>query len=103
MQSPALWGTTAHLGALFGGQVASAADIRCERRLFNFRYRSAAHWLQVFRDYYGPTHKAFAALDAAGAQSLERSITALLDEMNIAGAASLVVPGEYLEIVITKR
>ena len=47
---------------------------------FNFRYRSAAHWVQVFRDYYGPTHKAFAALDAAGQQALERDITALLDE-----------------------
>ena len=68
---------------------------------FNFRYRSAAHWLQVFRDYYGPTHKAFAALDAA-ARSLEHDIAALLDELNVA-AHSLVVPGEYLEVVITKR
>ena len=59
--------------------------------------------MQVFRDFYGPTHKAFAALDAAGQQALERDITALLEELNIAGAASLVVPGEYLEVVITKR
>ena len=63
LKSPALWGSEAHLAELFG---ASAAQIRCERRVFNFRYRSAAHWVQVFRDYYGPTHKAFAALDAAG-------------------------------------
>jgi ubiquinone/menaquinone biosynthesis C-methylase UbiE len=100
LKSPALWGTEKHLAELFDER---AAQIRCARRYFNFRYRSAAHWVQVFRDYYGPTHKAFAALDAAGQQALERDITVLLDEMNTAGTSSLVVPGEYLEIVIDKR
>lgn len=99
LKSPALWGAESHIVELFG---ARAAKIHCERRNFNFRYRNAAHWIQVFRDFYGPTHKAFAALDAAGQQALERDITALLNEMNIAGPSSLVVPGEYLEIVITK-
>jgi SAM-dependent methyltransferase len=100
LRSPALWGTAAHLDALFG---ASAREIRCQARRFNFRYRSPEHWLQVFRDYYGPTHKAFAALDVAGARALERDITDLLRQMNVAGASSLVVPGEYLEVVVTKR
>ena len=100
LKSPALWGTESHLADLFGR---AAADIRCERKHFNFRYRSAAHWIQVFRDFYGPTHKAFAALDAAGQAALERDITALLGRLNTAGPSSLVVPGEYLEIVITKR
>ena len=100
VQPPALWGTEPHIVELFGAQ---AAQIRCERRLFNFRYRSAAHWVQVFRDLYGPTHKAFAALDAAGALSLEQAITALLDELNVAAPDSLVVPSEYLEVVITKH
>jgi SAM-dependent methyltransferase len=99
VKSPALWGTEAHIAELFGS---GAADIRCERRLFNFRYRSTAHWIQVFRDFYGPTHKAFSALDAAGQQALERDVTALLDELNVAGASSMVVPGEYLEIVISR-
>ncbi len=100
LQSPALWGTEAHLKALFG---AKAASLDIQRRIFNFRYRSAAHWVQVFRDFYGPTHKAFAALDAVGQQALELHITALLEELNTAGPASLVVPAEYLEVVITKR
>ena len=100
LKSPALWGTEPHLGELFGTR---AAQIQCERRHFNFRYRSAAHWLQMFRDYYGPTHKAFAALEQPAGQALARDITALLEEMNTAGNASLVVPAEYLEIVITKR
>jgi SAM-dependent methyltransferase len=100
LKSPALWGTEPHIVELFGAQ---AAQIRCERRTFNFRYRSAAHWVQVFRDFYGPTHKAFVALDPAGQVALERDILALLEQMNTAGASSLVVPGEYLEVVITKR
>jgi hypothetical protein len=57
----------------------------------------------VFRDYYGPTHKAFAALDAAGAAALERDLTALLERLNVAGPEALVVPGEYLEIVVGKN
>ncbi|MBX3622804.1 MAG: class I SAM-dependent methyltransferase [Rhizobacter sp.] len=98
--SPALWGTEAHLHTLFG---AEAAEIRCTRRDFNFRYRSPAHWVQVFRDFYGPTHKAFAALDAQGQQRLEQDLVALLTRRNVAGASSLVVPGEYLEVVVVKR
>lgn len=99
LQPPPLWGTEAHLQTLFGAQ---AKTIRIERRFFNFRYRSAAHFVQIFRDFYGPTHKVFAALDAAGQQKLEQQITALLDELNVAGSRSLVVPGEYLEVVVTK-
>ena len=98
--SPALWGTEKHLADLFGGETDL---VRCERRTFNFRYRSAAHWVQIFRDFYGPTHKAFAALDSEGQRRLERDLSALLHELNTAGTASLVVPGEYLEAVLAKR
>jgi SAM-dependent methyltransferase len=100
LKSPALWGTEPHLIDLFGQQ---SASIRAERKHFNFRYRSAAHWIEVFRDFYGPTHKAFAALDAAGQKALEIDIVALLERCNTAGPASLVVPSEYLEVVITKK
>jgi SAM-dependent methyltransferase len=100
LRSPALWGTEPHMVELFGPQ---ALDIRCTRRHFNFRYRSPAHWIQVFRDYYGPTHKAFAALDAGQREGLEADITALLERSNVDGSRSLVVPCEYLEVVITKR
>jgi len=99
VKSPALWGTEEYLRELFGG---GAREMRVERKLFNFRYASPAHWLQVFRDYYGPAHKAFAALDAQGVLALEQDIFALLDRFNTAGEASLVVPGEYLEVVATR-
>lgn len=100
VKPPSLWGTEEHLQTLFGAQ---ASQIHCQRRVFNFRYASPAHFVQVFRDFYGPTHKAFAALDAAGQRALERDLTALLDSLNTAGASSLVVPSPYLEAVITKR
>ena len=100
LKSPALWGTERHLVELFG---AHAADIRVQRKQFNFRYRSAAHWVQIFRDYYGPTHKAFAALDGTRQKSLEADLVALLERLNVDGDRSLVVPGEYLEVVVTRR
>jgi ubiquinone/menaquinone biosynthesis C-methylase UbiE len=99
VQSPALWGTETHIVQLFGRR---ASDIRCIRRIFNFRYESAAHWIQIFRDYYGPTVKAFGALDAQGQGKLEADLVELLERFNVAGRYSLVVPGEYLEVVIDK-
>ena len=97
--SPMLWGSEPYIVELFGPQ---AADIRCERRNFNFRYRSAAHWIEVFRNFYGPMHKVYATLDDATQRRLSEDITALLDRLNLDGTRSLVIPGEYLEIVITK-
>jgi len=98
-RSPTLWGSEPYIVELFGPQ---ASDLRCVRRHFNFRYRSAAHWIEVFRSFYGPTHKAFGALDAARQLQLHAAIAELLGRWNVAGSDSLVVPGEYLEIVITK-
>jgi ubiquinone/menaquinone biosynthesis C-methylase UbiE len=100
VKSPALWGTEPHIVELFG---AHAADIRSERKNYVFRYLSAAHWLQVFREYYGPTVRAFAALDAKGQDALAADVTALLERLNVGGRSSLVIPSEYLEVVITKR
>ena len=100
VQSPALWGTAEHLRTIFGDR---AAKIVVAPRMFNFRYRSAAHFIEVFRTWYGPVHKAFAALPPDKAQMLERDLTELLNVMNVAGPGALVVPGEYLEVVVTRR
>ena len=99
VQSPALWGTEPHLQALFGPL---AKDIHCERRQFNFRYQSAQHWLEVFRTWYGPVHKAFLVLGDKG-PALESDLLELLARFNTKGKASLVVPSDYLEIIITRR
>ena len=99
-QSPALWGAEPRIIELFGHE---AIDIRSVRKYFNFRYQSAAHWIEVFRNFYGPTHKAYAALEPGRQTSLTKDITALLESLNVAGPSSLVVPAEYLEVVITRK
>jgi SAM-dependent methyltransferase len=100
VKPPSLWGVEAHLRSLFGE---SAAEIAVTTRVFNFRYRSPAHFIEVFRTWYGPLHKAFAALPPESAISLEHELTDLLNRMNRAGPASLVVPSEYVEVVISRR
>ena len=99
-KSPALWGTEARLAEMFG---ASASAIKSERRDFMFRYRSPEHFLDVFKSYYGPMLKAFAALDETNQQALRKDLLALIASMNRAQDGTMVVPSEYLEIVILKR
>ena len=98
VQSPLLWGTQAHVDALFAG----AASIAYARRTYTFRYRSPEHFVDVFRSFYGPVHKAFAALDATRQRAFEADLLALLRRVNRAGAKTLVVPAEYLETVVTR-
>jgi ubiquinone/menaquinone biosynthesis C-methylase UbiE len=96
---PSLWGTKARLDTLFGSQAVVAA----ESRTFVFRYKSPAHWLEIFRDYYGPVLKAFASLNPESRKALEKDLYALLDQNNAAKDGTLVLPSEYLEVVITKK
>jgi len=99
VQSPALWGTTARLDALFGGQ----ATVVAASRHFSFRYRSPQHMVDTFRNFYGPVLKAFAAIDPAAREALAADLLALVGRFNTATDGSAVVPGEYLEVVITKK
>ena len=96
---PAQWGRENYLEQLFR---ASASDIRTTHRDFVFRYRSAEHWVDVFRSWYGPVHKAFAALEAEGQPRLERDLIDLIRQFNTSGDSTVVVPAEYAEVVIVK-
>jgi len=98
VKSPALWGTSERLSELFEPR---ATSIACARRDFTFRYRSAEHWLEIFRSFYGPMVKAFAALDPPGQAALEHDVRDLLAEFNRADDGTLAVPSAYLEAVIT--
>ncbi|MDP2333557.1 MAG: class I SAM-dependent methyltransferase [Reyranella sp.] len=100
VRSPALWGTRARIVEMFGP---SAQSIKAEPRNFMFRYRSPEHFLEIFKSYYGPMLKAFAALDAANQQGLRDDLLALIGRMNRAEDGTMIVPSEYLEIVITRR
>jgi SAM-dependent methyltransferase len=96
VRSPVLWGTDDHLRKLFAG----AARLSHSARTFVFRYQSPEHWVDVFRTYYGPVHRAFAALDEDRQAALEADLVALLRSAS-RGGAGLAVSAEYLETVIT--
>jgi ubiquinone/menaquinone biosynthesis C-methylase UbiE len=98
-RSPALWGTAARLAELFPP---AGALVAARPRNFVFRYRSPEHWLEVFRTFYGPMLKAFAALPPAGQAGLQQDLLALVATFNRSGDGTMVVPSEYLEVVITK-
>ena len=97
IKSPALWGTEARLAELFPGQ-----KVKATKQVFTFRYKSPEHWLEMFKTYYGPTNRAFAALDAAKQAALQADIVEVLARMNRGGKETLLIPGEYLEVVVTK-
>jgi ubiquinone/menaquinone biosynthesis C-methylase UbiE len=99
VKSPALWGNKAHLETLFGAQAVVAAA----SKTFVFRYKSPRHWVEFFRQYYGPVLKTFAALDPEARVGLEADLYALIDRFNATRDGTLVVPSEYLEAVITKQ
>ena len=100
VQSPLLWGTRAHLDELFGDAVDSMA---AAPRTFHFRYRSAAHFVEVFRTWYGPVHKAFEALPEPAAAALADDLMQLCNTANVdASGSTLAIPGEYLEIVLVR-
>jgi len=100
VKSPSLWGTPARLQELFG---TSAKTIHAEPRQFVFRYRSAEHFLDVFRTWYGPMNKTFAALDAERQGAFTEDLFALMKQGNRAVNGGLVLPSDYLEIVIEKK
>ena len=97
---PSLWGTEERLRELFGSRIAT---LQAPLRNFVFRYRSPKHWLDTFRTYYGPMHKAFAALDAGKQQLLAEDLLGLARRFNTATDGAMTVPGEYLEVVIKVR
>ena len=100
VQSPALWGTRSRLDELFG---AGSSEIEIREKTFAFRYRSPEHWLQIFRDFYGPVQKAFAALEAEGQSALRQDLLDLVSRYNAAADGTMVVPAAYFEVVVTRR
>jgi ubiquinone/menaquinone biosynthesis C-methylase UbiE len=95
------WGTEARLAELFDSN--AVKEIRATRRHFVFRYRSLQHWLDVMRTWYGPMVKSFAALDPAGQSALAHELIEFMQKENRSGDATMVVPGEYLEVVIVMK
>jgi ubiquinone/menaquinone biosynthesis C-methylase UbiE len=99
VKPPSLWGTEQHVRELFADDI---SQLTATKRFFVFRYRSAEHFLEIFRTYYGPVLKAFVALDSEGQDGLARDLTDLLERFNTGGSDTLTVPSEYLEVVATR-
>jgi ubiquinone/menaquinone biosynthesis C-methylase UbiE len=97
---PSRWGLEDHLDDLFR---ASASDIHTTYRDFVFRYRSPEHWVEVFRNWYGPVHKAFAGVSPDVQRRLEDDLISLINDFNSSGDSTMVVPSEYVEVVVVKK
>ena len=100
LQSPMLWGTEAHLRELFGDGIASLAFAE---RTFTFRFRSAEEFAWFFRTWYGPTLKAFAALDDDARDALEHDLVALAKRFDRLGTDAVAIPSTYGEAIARKR
>jgi ubiquinone/menaquinone biosynthesis C-methylase UbiE len=98
LSPPPLWGTEDRLRELFGDRV----SVEATRRAYRFVYRSADHFVGYFREYYGPTFKAFESLDARGQETLAGEIEELIRSWNKSGDETVVVPSYYLEVVARK-
>jgi SAM-dependent methyltransferase len=99
LKSPVLWGTEEGLRELLGG---GARDLRIARRSFVFRYRSVRHYLEVLQTQLGPTRETFRALDPVRREDLVGELVALIGRFNRSGDETLVVPSDYLEVVVTR-
>ena len=97
---PTRWGTEEGLRALFGGGITS---LHCTRRSVIFRYRSAHHYVEHFRPYFGPTIRAFEGLPAEQQERLNHAMLENIQRFNQSGDETMVVPSAYLEVVATKR
>ena len=100
LHSPARWGDKQWLQQTFG---ANASAVRIEQRDFMFRYHSAEHFIDFFRTFYGPVHKAFLALDAQKQAALAADIREAVQRFETARDGSVRVPSEYAEVIVTKR
>ena len=100
IKPPPLWGTEERLRELFGEGISS---LRTTRHSYAFRSLSAQHLIESFRTYYGPVHKAFESLDAAGQDAFARDLEELLHNWNISGDETVVAPSDYLEVVAVRR
>ena len=100
LPSPLLWGTEAHLRELFGDGI---AWLEVEERTFTWRFRSAEEFVAFFKRWYGPTLKAFAALEGDAHDALERDLVELARRYDRLGAGAIAIPSTYTEAVATAR
>ncbi|WP_299723836.1 class I SAM-dependent methyltransferase [uncultured Tateyamaria sp.] len=100
LNSPALWGSRDWIDETFGE---ACNVISFQHKNFLFRYRSAAHFLEYFRTFYGPMQKAFEALDETGKAALQSDILALIARFDTSTNETLCISSEYAEVIVQRR
>lgn len=100
LASPLLWGTEEHLAQLFGDQIATANSTE---RAYTFRFSSAEDYVTFFRRWYGPTLKAFQALDGTEQSKLAADLAALARDHDTHRSGDVAIRSTYLETVLTVR
>ena len=96
---PVAWGTAQRLDELFGAGVSAT---RVERRSALFRFRSSAHWIEVFSRYFGPIIRVRETLDDARHREFISELDATLKRFNTSGDDTLMVSADYLEVVMKR-
>jgi SAM-dependent methyltransferase len=97
---PTRWGTENGLQEVLGDGVTA---LTITPRAFVYRHPSPEHWVNVFRETFGPVMRAFATLDPAGQESYAADLLQLARRFNRADDGTLVAPADYLEVVATRR
>ena len=103
--SPVTWGMEDQVRERFGAAGIEARDISCERETYVFRRTGPpAHFLAIFRDFYGPTMNAFeAAVGAGRADELEAELAELFEAQNRGGPDRTEIPATYLKVTVARR
>jgi SAM-dependent methyltransferase len=96
---PLLWGTEDRLRELFGDGI---SDLQVEARTARQAFRSADHYLEFFRTYFGPIKMAFERVGADGEAALAQDLRDLMKEESSGGDRALVLEPEYLQVVATR-
>ncbi len=97
---PVLWGAEDHVRGLFGDSI---TDLRAKRLKSRQAFRSADHYLDFFRSYFGPIKSAYEKAGPENEASLTADLKAILEKLSVGGDRALVVEPEYLQVVATKR
>jgi ubiquinone/menaquinone biosynthesis C-methylase UbiE len=96
---PVLWGTEERVRELFGDEV---SDLKMERRISRQPFRSIDHYLEIFRNYFGPIKLAFERVGPDGEAALEADLREQLEKCNTAGDRAFVLEPEYLQVVANR-
>lgn len=99
IDSPLLWGTEERLRELFGDGI---ADLRVEKRVSRQPFRSADHYIDFFRTYFGPSKMAYERVGPEGEGALTDDLRTFLNDANTAGDRALVLEAEYLQVIATR-